>query len=198
MFHNIKKEDLWTIPNLMTYLRIILIPFFIYFYFKRQMTATLVVVALSALSDLLDGWVARTFNMVTELGTALDPLADKLNQAALLFCAAEGEPILMAVFITHVLKEIVTGFTGMWVLRETGHFYPSKWYGKALTWVLYITGALVLIARAYLPGGTVMWIGGFCLAFLLYCFIRYEVRYVRIVRAFKSGGIEAAQAQADC
>ena len=81
------KKDLFTIPNLMGYFRILLIPVFCYFYIKKQAYLLAAgIVLISSLTDLFDGYIARRFNMVTELGKALDPVADKLTHAALALC----------------------------------------------------------------------------------------------------------------
>lgn len=69
-----------TVPNAMSLFRILVIPFFAYFFLKDNLTAAVIALALSGLSDALDGFVARRFNQITELGKMLDPLADKLTQ----------------------------------------------------------------------------------------------------------------------
>ena len=68
-----------TVPNAMSLFRILVIPFFAYFFLKDNLTAAVIALALSGLSDALDGFVARRFNQITELGKMLDPLADKLT-----------------------------------------------------------------------------------------------------------------------
>ena len=88
------KKDLFTIPNLMGYFRILLIPVFCYFYIKKQTYLLAAgIVLISSLTDLFDGYIARRFNMVTELGKALDPVADKLTHAALALCLAFRYPL---------------------------------------------------------------------------------------------------------
>ena len=69
------------IPNLLTIIRFILIPLFVYFYFSNEqfsLEIAAIVFILSGITDTLDGYIARRFNQVTRLGTVLDPLADKL------------------------------------------------------------------------------------------------------------------------
>ena len=79
-----KKAEIFSIPNVLSYFRIILIPCFVYVYVTSDTQAghilAAVIILVSGLTDLLDGKIARKFNMITELGKALDPLADKLTR----------------------------------------------------------------------------------------------------------------------
>ena len=80
------------IPNALSILRILLTPLFAALYLRGQTGAAVAVLLLCALTDVLDGYIARRFDMVTELGKALDPVADKLIQAAMMLCAAARTP----------------------------------------------------------------------------------------------------------
>ena len=89
----INKKDLWTIPNLITYFRIICIPAYVVLMafagIRADMTllyAALGVFVVASASDLVDGWIARRFNMTTGIGMVLDPFADKLMHVSVLFC----------------------------------------------------------------------------------------------------------------
>ena len=90
MKNGIDRREIFSIPNLMGYFRILLIPLFSWMYCTADSTgdyyAAAVVVGISGLTDMFDGKIARRFNMITELGKFIDPLADKLTQAALLIC----------------------------------------------------------------------------------------------------------------
>ena len=94
--HRFRKQDLFTIPNLMSYARVLLIPLFCWLYLTAESLSDYfwasAVVLLSSLTDLLDGKIARRFHMVTELGKVLDPVADKLTHAALAVCLATATP----------------------------------------------------------------------------------------------------------
>lgn len=74
------REEAFSIPNLLSYFRLLLIPVFIVLYVHEEFTAALITLAVSGLSDILDGRIARKYNMVTDLGKVLDPVADKLTQ----------------------------------------------------------------------------------------------------------------------
>ena len=79
-----KRNDVLTIPNLLTGIRILLIPFFLYCYLNRQEATAALVIIICGITDFLDGFIARRFHMVSEFGKKLDPIADKLLQLALL------------------------------------------------------------------------------------------------------------------
>ena len=82
-----KKNQILTIPNLLSVVRLALIPVIVWLYsVEKNYYGAIGVIALSAATDIVDGWIARHFNMVSDFGKALDPLADKLTQAALLLC----------------------------------------------------------------------------------------------------------------
>ena len=90
-----------TIPNILSLMRICMIPLFVWTYLaKENYMATAAILILSGLTDLTDGMIARRFNMVSNLGKALDPFADKLTQAAIMICLGYRFPrilILLAV-----------------------------------------------------------------------------------------------------
>ena len=72
------RDELFTIPNLLSILRLLLIPVLVYLYcFKHDNIATCCLLAFSLLTDIVDGFIARHFNMITDFGKFLDPLADK-------------------------------------------------------------------------------------------------------------------------
>jgi cardiolipin synthase len=96
-----------TVPNLITLLRVLLIPLLVYFLAKRGYGSALLVFVAAALSDLLDGFIARRFKQISSLGAALDPVADKLMMlAAVILLASQGLlPVWLAVAI--VVRDIV-------------------------------------------------------------------------------------------
>ena len=100
-----QKSQVWTIPNIMSLFRLILIPFIIVYYFTGHYTVAIVLIAISALSDVLDGPIARHFNMISDLGKILDPLADKLTEGALLVCLAFRYKLMIVLFLVMALKE---------------------------------------------------------------------------------------------
>ena len=96
-----------------------------------------IILILSGLTDTVDGIIARKFNMISDLGKVLDPIADKLTQAAMLFCLLIRFPLMIAPLALMVVKEFFMGVTGLLVIRKTGEVFGADWHGKVNTWLLY-------------------------------------------------------------
>ena len=138
------KEKIFTIPNVLSFVRIGLIPFIAIFYFNEKTYLTVLLIVLSALTDIVDGFIARKFNMISALGKALDPIADKLTLLTLLTCLCLKHFSIIFLLLLFVVKELIVGIEGVFILKLTKATYSAKWYGKATTVVLYLT-ILILI-----------------------------------------------------
>lgn len=140
-----KKTKIWTIPNILSFFRILLIPFIMKTYDTGAYWKAAALVALSGLTDLADGYIARRFQMVSALGKALDPIADKLTMLALLLCLCAKVPSMTWLLGVVAVKEVLMGLEGLLVLRKTGTTYSALWYGKLNTALLYGTILLHLL-----------------------------------------------------
>lgn len=175
-----KRREL-SVPNIITGFRLLLIPVFVAVYFKGLYGWALACLVVSGLSDVADGYIARHYNMVTDLGKLMDPVADKLTQGAVIFCLAWRIPTLWALLGLMAVKELVMGIWGVVTLRRTGRMNSSKWYGKACTVVLYVSMA-VLVLFPRLPSGAVYAIVGLCAAVMLLSLTLYSLWYIRLLR----------------
>ena len=144
------REEAFSIPNLLSYFRLLLIPVFIVLYVHEEFTAALITLAVSGLSDILDGRIARKYNMVTDLGKVLDPVADKLTQCAMMLCVAMRYPAMWWLLGLHVVKEIIMLVMGWYVLKKTDTVNSAIWVGKLCTGVIYAVMMLHVI-MPYLP-----------------------------------------------
>lgn len=127
-----------TVPNLLSFFRLCLIPVFMWLYcVERNYVWTGIMLILSGVTDTVDGFVARHFNMTSDLGKILDPIADKLTQAAMLFCLLTRFPLMIAPLGLMVFKEFFMGVSGYLVIRRTGRVFGADWHGKVNTWLLY-------------------------------------------------------------
>ncbi len=146
----------WTIPNLLSLLRILVIPFFAYFFLKGNAVLAIVMLALSGISDFLDGKIARKFNQVSDLGKVLDPVADKLTQitlAILLFISFNGaqDANLKAfswVFLVFIIKEAVMVLFGGLMIVIGLRPSAAEIFGKLSTFAFY---AIMLLVVAFGP-----------------------------------------------
>ena len=132
------------IPNALTIVRFILIPFIVYYILTGQYIAGFVILTISGLTDILDGFIARKFNFITNFGKLIDPLADKATQIAVLASLTfKGMKlqlpfrfplwILMIVFIKEIL--MVAGASFLYGKKLV---VSSRWYGKLATVLFYV------------------------------------------------------------
>jgi cardiolipin synthase len=111
---------------------------------KEGILPAAVVVGLSGLTDVVDGIVARRFNMVTDIGKIIDPIADKLTQLAVITCLALRYSPMRVLLAAHVIKELIMGIMGLMALKRNS-INSAKWYGKVSTIVLFCVTAIHLI-----------------------------------------------------
>ena len=115
-----------------------MIPLIIWLYCTQKNYAlTAVVLVLSGLTDMVDGYIARRFNMVTDLGKALDPVADKLTQASVMFCLLSRFRMMLVPLLLLIFKEVCNGVISLVVIKKTGKVCGADWHGKVCTWLLY-------------------------------------------------------------
>lgn len=177
-----KKDQILTIPNLLSLLRLLMIPFIVWLYcFREDYTAAVLVIIISGVTDVVDGIIARKCGMVSDFGKILDPLADKLTQAALIICLATKYTLMIPLIIEFALREIIMMIFGYIVIKRTDNVNSSKWYGKATTVLLYMV-FVVLIFFPAIP----LWAANaliiLCAAMILLSLALYSRFYLGILR----------------
>ena len=181
------KEQLLTIPNAMSIFRIALVPFIIWAYAVERYYLVFGLLAVSALSDVLDGVVARRFNMCSEFGKFLDPLADKLTQVALVVCLMTRYTPIRILFAIIVVKEIVLTYLAAVALKKYNSVNSARWYGKLCTMVLEAS-IIVLLVVPTVPENVVWILTVVCAFLLLLAFVMYAILFIGIlVRGKKQG-----------
>ncbi len=151
------KKEIFSIPNIMGYVRILLIPVFVVLYFNKLYGWSMAALAVNIMTDFFDGIVARKFNQITELGKFIDPLADKLTQAAVVVTLAFNHPLLWPVFVIEFIKENTMLFGGGYIYKKRGRKLDgAKWYGKVGTAITDF-GLFFLLA---FPRMTAAWANG--------------------------------------
>ncbi len=182
-FMNIKltKKDFLTIPNFLSLVRLLMIPIIIWLYIgKKDYNLTTLVIILSGLTDIVDGFIARTFNMVSDVGKVLDPIADKLTQATLMFCLASRYKLLWVPIIIFIIKESFMLLFGYITLEVTDKINSARWYGKVNTVVLYGVMAALIFFPSIEPD-VASFLIGFCVAVMLVALILYISFYINIL-----------------
>ncbi len=175
------RKDLWSIPNILCYIRFLLIPVFVITYIRanepKGYLQAAAVVFFSGLTDFLDGFIARRFNMVTDLGKLIDPLADKLTQASLIFVLVVKIRWMFLLLILFVIMQLFLLVAGLVMLKKGLKLNGAKWFGKVSTTVFYAT-MLVLVAVPTLSHDVTNILLLFCGAFLLLSFLLYINEYL--------------------
>ena len=133
------SKQIFTIPNILSLLRLALIPFIVWSYSIKKFIASAILIVISGITDVVDGFIARKFNMVSDLGKALDPIADKLTILFILFAITLKTPVITPLLVIFILKEIIMGIEGIIIIKKTGTTYSAKWFGKISTVLLYLT-----------------------------------------------------------
>ena len=151
MFMNDWKKEVFTIPNMLSLFRLLLIPVYVSIYLNANETHEYFlagsILAVSCLTDMIDGKIARHFNMISTVGKILDPIADKLTQFTLTLCLSIKYPILRFVLVLFVIKESFQGIVGLIHLRKGKMLPGALMAGKICTTVLFLS----LIALVLLP-----------------------------------------------
>lgn len=143
--------QVFTIPNILSMLRICMIPVFIYTHINGHPVATGVLIILSGATDVLDGYIARTFNQISKLGKVLDPIADKLTQGSvvLMLCFTYYE--MIPLFVVLAAKELWMGVMGLRLLGRGQEPFGALWWGKLSTFCLYGYMIAMVFAGGMIP-----------------------------------------------
>lgn len=180
MFSGKWKKEVFTLPNLLSLFRIVLIPVYMHLYLDatedHEYFFAGSVLALSCLTDLADGIIARSFCMITNLGKILDPLADKLTQLALILSLSAKYRVLYPILGLFLMKEVFQCGACLFFAQK-GKVLPGALFaGKLCTTVLF--GSLILLVMfPRIPEKTVTFLTLVDAGFLLYSFVTYLSAY---------------------
>ena len=182
-------REMFTIPNILSYFRILLIPLFVYLYFKAETPPEFfraaVVLGISGFTDLFDGKIARRFNQITELGILLDPVADKLTEGAVVLCLMTRYRWVAALVVLYVLKEGFMAVAGLVMLRRGKKLDGAKWFGKVCTFVFYLVTVTLILWVSIPPtvADILIAVCGAVMAFTLSMYIPVFVKMNREAKA---------------
>lgn len=178
------------IPNMLSVIRLCLVPVFVLVFFSGIPSAEVwaaVVYAIATLTDFLDGFIARKFGMITNLGKVLDPLGDKMFLFAVLSCMTISDIIPLWVLLIFVVKELCMGLGGLLIHRRAKvEIPPSNYFGKTAT-VMFFVICVVLIVFPGIPRSAALTLICICLAASLLALMSYIKSYVGIMKAKTTG-----------
>ena len=176
------KEEFFTIPNLLSVFRILLIPVIVYLYcFEKNDFWTFVVVVFSALTDVVDGYIARRFNMITDFGRFIDPVADKATQIVVFVCLTTRFPLMWIPAIVLLIKEVGSLILRMIVYKETELVDGAKWHGKVSTSIVILIVVIHLL-WGKIPAVVSIAIIGISTLFMLYSGVLYTIEAFKMLK----------------
>jgi len=182
------KKEIFTIPNILSLFRIILAFVFLYiaaqFGISENRMLLVSILVISGFSDFLDGKIARRFNMVSELGKIIDPIADKLTQAVLLICCLGKYTLSRYVFVLFIIKEIYMFINGTRTIMVTGSNDGAMWYGKVSTATFYAV-MFILFLFPDIPDVAAEVMIMLCGLLMLMAFILYARHYKQLQKETK-------------
>lgn len=149
MFFKDLKKDIFTVPNMLSLFRLVLIPVYVIIYLNAKDTGdyylAAAILAVSCLTDMIDGKIARHFNVISTVGKVLDPLADKATQFTLIICLTVKHPVLWILIGIFVVKESFQLVAGSLALRKGKILKGALLSGKVCTTILFISLILMVM-----------------------------------------------------
>ncbi len=177
------KKVLFNIPNCLCFFRILLIPLFLYVYFvadfKNRYLVAAFVLVISGISDFLDGFIARKFNMVTDFGKFIDPVADKLTQFVLAITLLFSYPLAWILLIIIILKDLMLAIVGLYLYDYGLKITGASWWGKIATAYFYVI--VIVLIGLHIPNTVISFvliITGSVLMLLSFILYAKELRYM--------------------
>lgn len=189
----IKKEDWLTIPNILSYVRIAMIPLYIYLYVSaetaEQYYKAAGILVLSGITDSLDGIIARKTGQITDLGKALDPLADKLTQIAVVGAMFVERPYILPLLVLFIGKELYLLISNVLLFKKDIFMDGAMWFGKLATAFFYIS-MLALVALPRLGKSTSLLIINVNIILQLVALLGYGRWFLKKFRSEKNKEID--------
>lgn len=136
------------VPNALTISRFLLIPFIVISAKNGDFAFTIFYLTLSGITDILDGYIARKYNFITDFGKLIDPVADKATQLAMLATLVILDIIPLWILLTVVVKEFLM-IAGASFLYGKELVVSSKWYGKLSTVLFYVAIIVSLLIKIF-------------------------------------------------
>ena len=185
------------IPNLLSVFRILLIPVYVILflcYFPERLYLSGAVFLIAGLTDVLDGYLARRNNWVSNVGKLLDPLADKLIEvAALVLLATKWGGAFIGLAIVAILKELLMILAAYVIVTKVKIYVMSMWFGKLTTLILYLEVLIVSFFQTT-PGLRDL-MSVIVIVSMFATFVLYYISYRRSINAALSDGGQSPQSK---
>ena len=179
-------KKILTIPNILSFFRLCLIPIIVWSYcVSKNYILTIIVFGISGLTDIVDGYIARHFNMISNFGKVFDPLADKLTQIAIISCLITRFWYMVIPLAIFVVKEVGMGVVALVTAKKTRTIKGADWHGKLNTVVFFI---LMVIHLAWydIPTPVSIIIVTVSVSMMLISATLYTIRNAKALKAQKA------------
>lgn len=163
------------IPNILTVIRFFLVPVFGYSMYTQHYVAAAIIFTVAGLTDILDGYIARKYNLITSWGKVADPLADKLMQLTALLMLTLINKIPSIVIIIVLAKELFMVAGGILLYKKENFVVSANWYGKAATVIFYFAIIMLIFNISYAKE-----VVFFAVIFTLFAFLMYSLDFRRV------------------
>lgn len=174
------------IPNALTALRIVLVPFVAAMFATGHLMLATVLFLVAGATDILDGFIARRFNLVTNVGKVLDPIADKGMSLTVIICMWHYARIMPAwAVVVFVSKELLMFLVGAVLLAEQ-IIIPARWYGKASTAVTTASVVILMCANGFsipMSAAAQQILIAFAALFAVFALIMYLLHMIKVIRS---------------
>ena len=138
--NNSNNNKIFTIPNILSIMRVAILPLIVYIYmFSDHPWIAGILTILSGVTDLIDGYIARRFNQISNLGKILDPIADKLTLLIVFICVAIKNPIMILLLGAELIKDIFVLISSSIRVFYTKEVHCAEWEGKVCTALAYLS-----------------------------------------------------------
>lgn len=179
------KRRIITIPNVLSFCRLCLIPVIVWLYcIEKNYLWTTLLFIISGLTDIVDGFIARKFDMISDFGKAFDPVADKLTQISMLFCLVTRFPLMLIPLIILIFKEALAAVMNMLTLKKAGFVVAAVWHGKLNTVLIYSTMFIHIVCFNIPPTVSNVLIM-VCIAMMLISSVLYTISDVKAIKKEK-------------
>ena len=181
----LRKEN-FNLPNILSFTRIIIIIPFVLYFLNDDYLLSAAMLALSGLSDMLDGVIARKLDQITQLGKILDPVADKLTLTAVVICMGIKFPEIFILVVILSVKDLSMLLAGSYLLKKGIEPPAAKWYGKLATVFFYVSVIIIVALKALYgiadPRISISLLTATALL-MLFALFRYFLIFLRLIKA---------------
>ncbi len=173
---------MFNIPNILTAIRILLVPFFGYYLYIENYIVAVILFAAGGITDVLDGFIARKYNLVTSFGKLADPFADKLMQLMALTVLTILGKIRLIILILVFAKEVLMVLGSLFLYKKKNFVVTANWYGKLSSVIFYLAIIMIIFD---LPYGNVFIV--IALLFALFALLMYIRNFKKIKKDSEKG-----------